>query len=178
MNKSPEPTEADIARAAVATAKEVYGGSDGRLTVAYYRRLQSFGPIGLVAMNLFRAHKTSSRAKVYRGRRFRSASYDVKNYSLEQLVVALQSATLTWGWQHDPATVNFEWVLYVDLPTGQCSFHSGVRLAGPEYLGRWDCQRLSGERILAFCDELLSIRPPGGLITEPEQQNFALDTIH
>jgi len=153
MNKAPEPTEQDIARAASAKAIDVFAASDGRLTVAYYRRLQAIGPMGIVALNLFRASKTSSRAKVYRGRRFRSASYDVKNYSLEQLCKVLQEVPeITWGWKEDPDTPGFEWVLYCELPNGQCSFHSPTRLSGPAFKGEWDGQHLSTERILEFVD--------------------------
>ena len=162
-NKAPEPTEQDIARANAASAREVFDGSDGRLTVAYYRRLQTAGAIGVVAMNLFRAQKTSTRAKVYRAKRFRHASYDVKNYSLDQLVKALQNLpTVTWGWGRDASTPGFEWVLYVELPqidreTKQVSFHSAQRLSGPNYDGAWDGERLSRERILAFCDDVLRV---------------------
>jgi hypothetical protein len=163
-SKAPEPTDADIARAAVAKAQEVYEGSDGRLTVAYYRRLQALGPMGVVAMNLFRAHKTSARAKVYRGRGYRAASYDTKNYSIEQLVAALAKVPeLSWGWAYDAAAVHFEHVLYVDLPQGQASFHCGTRLAGPAYAREWDGLRLSKERILAFCDNLLFVHQVDGL---------------
>lgn len=175
MSKAPEPTQADIARANLADAIEVFNGSDGRLTVAYYRRLQALGPMGCVAMNLFRAQKTSARAKAYTRRRFREASYDTKNYSLEQLVAALAlTPILNWGWDRDERAVHFEWVLYIDLPTGQVSFHSPVRLAGPKYQGKWDRQGMSQERILAFVDDIADSgrRPPGGQI----RPNIALDT--
>lgn len=45
----------------------VFEGSDGELTKTYYAELSKRGPIGEVAMNLFRAQKCSERAKVYRG---------------------------------------------------------------------------------------------------------------
>jgi hypothetical protein len=156
--KAPEPTEADIQRAAIATAREVYSASDGRLTVAFYRRLCARGTIGAIAMNLMRAQKTSSRAKAYRGRQYRNASYDTKNYSLVQLCSALSAdpCGLVWGWENDDATPGFPWVLYVDLPTGQVSFHSSDRGMGPIYLRPWDGVRgASEDRILAFCDSIL-----------------------
>jgi hypothetical protein len=157
MNKAPEPTEQDIARAASATAREVYDGSDGRLTVAYYRRLCAIGSIGVVAMNLFRAQKTSSRAKQYRGHQYRAASYDTKNYSLECLSKALLAMPdMMWGWKMDPNTPGYPWVLYVELPTGQCSFHSADRLKGPDFPLDWDGDKLSAQRILAFCDRVAS----------------------
>jgi hypothetical protein len=163
-NRAPEPSEADIARASVAKAREVFDASDGRLTVAYYRRLSSVAKLGCVAMNLFRAQKTSSRAKKYRGRRYRDASYDVKNYSLTCLVTALgECPEIKWGWSRDDGTPGFEWVLYVDLPQidtappKQASFHSAVRLAGPDYLEAWDGKHESEERILEFCDVILAV---------------------
>ena len=159
MNRAPEPTEYDVARASGAAAQEVFDGSDGRLTVAYYRRLQELGTVGIVAMNLFRAAKTSSRAKVYRGRQYRGASYDVKNYSLQCLTTALKDCPeIQWGWKEDPKSVNFEWVLYVALPQGQASFHASSRGSGPDFPGEWDGEHKSQERILQFCDELLRSR--------------------
>ena len=168
-SRAPEPTQDDINRASRATALEVFEGSDGALTVAYYRRLQGLGPAGKVAMNLFRAQKTSSRAKHYRGRQYRHASYDVKNYSLQQLCAELvnyngtaiflaEPSPLAWGWKRDPHTPGFEWVLYVVLPTGQVSFHSAVRGTGPEFSGDWDQSGASRDRILAWCDQLLQER--------------------
>ena len=57
-----------------------------------------------------------------------------------------------WGWKRDPKTPGYEWVLYVDLPTGQCSFHSADRLNGPDYQGDWDGIGMSQERICRYCD--------------------------
>lgn len=45
----------------------IYLGSDGDVTKALYDRLRGHGVAGIIATNLFRAHKTSSRAKKYRG---------------------------------------------------------------------------------------------------------------
>ena len=188
------PTDSDIARAAVARAREVFDASDGNLTAAYYRRLQGIGSLGVIAMNLFRASKTSNRAKMYRGHRYKRASYEVKNYSLHELCKALMccavcggeigympgacgagdvlahrsaaqfshAATLhlPFGWKHDSLTARYDWVLYVDLPNGQVSFHCNFspdwRL-GPEYTGEWDqaARGTSILRIVEFCDSLL-----------------------
>lgn len=49
----------------------IYDGSDGDATKALYERLAKLGAIGEIALNLFRAHKNSARAKVYRGGRGR-----------------------------------------------------------------------------------------------------------
>ncbi len=156
-SKAPEPTEYDIARAASATAREVFDGSDGRLTVAYYRRLCALGPIGVVAMNLFRAQKTSSRAKQYKGKQYRNASYDTKNYSLECLCAALLNIPdAIWGWKMDANTPGYPWVLYVETDCGQVSFHSASRLKGPDYPLDWDGERLSTQRVLSYCDRVAS----------------------
>ncbi len=151
--RAPEPTEGDLARAAKAKAREVFNGSDGALTVAYYRRLCAEGPNGVIAMNLFRASKTSARAKQYRGRQFRNASYDTKNYSLVQLCTALiNQRVYDWGWHRDDKTVGYPWVLYIDLPCGQASFHSSERLNGPDYHKPWRPGKGSDANVLAFCD--------------------------
>lgn len=148
-------------------AFEVYTGSDGVVTRAYYRELAQLGPIGLVALNLFRAQKCSTRAKVYRGGirgrgSFRSMAYERKTWSMEQLVEILQKHAnelhISWGWKIDPAVpfgLRSSWVLYVDLPQqGQVSFHSPTRFSGPDYPGDWDHQRASEVRILQFCDSV------------------------
>jgi hypothetical protein len=146
------------------TAHEIYHGSDGKATSAFYAELQRLGPIGVVAVNLMRAQKCSARAKVYRGGirgtgSYRSLAYGRKDWSLRNLCDALAQHAgelgLTWGWKHDPATPGYEWVLYVELPTGQCSFHAAVRYAGPDYAGEWDgMMGLSAERIIQFCEQV------------------------
>lgn len=48
-------------------------------------------------------------------------------------------------------------VLYVEIPTGQVSFHSPTRGNGPDYEGDWDgAQGVSGDRIVAAIDHLAS----------------------
>jgi hypothetical protein len=121
----------------------VFEGSDGEATRALYGRLEGHGPIGQVAMNLFRACKTSQRAKAYRGRRYRGAAYDTKQYSLDLLCAHLvdHAAAIgvsSWAWGLDPEQPVHRDVLYIDLPTGQVSFHTGQRGRGPDYPGAWD----------------------------------------
>ena len=144
-------------------ALTIYNGSDGAATTAYYNELSKRGPIGLVAVNLFRASKCSARAKVYRGGirgrgSFKSMAYERKNWSMSQLVAVLgkhaDALGITYGWKHDPAQAFHCWVLYVDLPQGQVSFHTASRGAGPNYAGEWDRSNASAERILAFCDQV------------------------
>lgn len=144
------------------TAEEVFNQTDGEVTKDYYAQLDSRGPAGQLATALFRAQKRSTAAKRYRGGKFRRAAYDVKNWSLSEVCRILSSGNLPdcrWGWKIDRAMEErgdpHHWVLYIDITSGQCSFHSSVHLEGPEYPGEWDGTRLSKERILAYCDEVM-----------------------
>jgi hypothetical protein len=144
-------------------AAVVYAGSSGDLTKAYYAQLAERGAIGFVAMNLFRAQKCSARAKLYRGGGFKDAAYERKNWSMGLLAHALAengaSLGITFGWKQDPAQAYHNWVMYIDLPPGQCSFHAATRGEGPDYAGEWDGQHLSAERILEFCDLVMGLEP-------------------
>lgn len=145
-------------------AIEIYQGSCGAATKAYYKELERLGPIGVLAMNLFRAQKCSARAKLYRGGirgrgSYKSMAYERKAWSMENLCSVLlehgAKLAIRWGWKQDPKVLFDEqesWVLYVDLPQGQVSFHNRVKYAGPLYAGDWDGFRASCDRILAFCD--------------------------
>lgn len=63
------------------------------------------------------------------------------------------------------------WVLYVDLPTGQVSFHAPERGAGPNYPGKWNGVRgVSGERIVCWCQSLI----PDWRYDKPIMDNAAL----
>ena len=147
-------------------AIEVFNQHNGDVTKAYYTELEALGPVGHIAVCLFRAQKRSSRAKDYTRGKYRRAAYDVKAWSMSELCAALSNPGLpitSWGWKQD-ATVVFgeepSWVLYVDLPTGQCSFHSPTRMADPDYPGEWDGTGKSAERIIAFCDQVQSAATP------------------
>lgn len=146
-------------------AREVYDGSNGDVTKAYYAELAERGALGEIAVNLFRAHKCSSRAKKYRGS-YKGMAYDRKNWSLAQLCMELRlyggrkrggDPNIEYGWKEDPGTPGYEWVLYVDLPQGQVSFHASARGEGPDYTGKWCGDHLSADRILAFCDNVMGI---------------------
>jgi hypothetical protein len=128
----------------------VYTGSDGDATKALYARLGAFGPAGAIAVELFRTQKASARAKVYRGGErgrgsYRRMAYDRKGWAMDNLVAALgehgHRLGIGWGWGEDPARDPHRHVLYVDLPTGQVSFHSAARRSGPDYAKSWDGQR-------------------------------------
>jgi hypothetical protein len=144
---------------------DVYAGSDAAATKALYTKLEICGPVGVVAMNLFKAQKASARAKEYqggiRGKSFSRMSYDRKAEALGNLCHILmqhwRELRLIWGWKRDPREGYATWVLYVELPQGQVSFHNTQRLTGPEYFGDWDKQYKSAERIMEFCSEVLRV---------------------
>lgn len=143
-----------------ATVLSIYEGSDGGATTALYEKLRPFGPAGAVAENLVRAQKSSARAKVYRGGSYRRAAYDRKEWSIGNLCAALSDHAaaigIVWGWGEDTAQPVHRFVLYVDLPTGQVSFHAGQRGTGPDYPGAWDgCRGASPARICRFTADLL-----------------------
>ena len=136
----------------------IYDGSDADRTGALYAELEAKGPIGVIATNLFRAQKASARAKAYRGRGYKGAAYDKKQWSMNNLCDALAAhgGGLRWGWGIDPVQAVHCHVLYVDLPTGQVSFHSGWRSLGPDYPGEWDGRRdASPDRIVRWVAQLL-----------------------
>lgn len=117
----------------------IYSASDGDATRQLYAQLEGLGTRGLVAINLLRAQKCSERAKVYLGRTFRSNAYDRKQWAMTNLCAILGTqGSLVWGWGEDPKQAYHRHVLYVDLPTGQVSFHTDQRGAGPAYPGAWD----------------------------------------
>ncbi len=139
----------------------VFEGSNGDATQRLYERLNALGPVGVVAVNLFRAQKSSTRAKVYRGRGYRGAAYGRKEWSIANLcaVLAEHGAALGigYGWKEDPKQPVYRQVLYVELPTGQVSFHAPERGAGPDYPGEWDGNRgASPARICRWVAGLLS----------------------
>ncbi len=138
----------------------IYQGSDGESTKALYTRLERLGCIDAIATNLFRAQKASERAKAYRGRRYKDAAYDKKQWSIDNLCAALiehaEAAGLTWGWGGDDKQPVHRHVVYIDLPTGQVSFHSPMRGAGPDYRGQWDgMPGQSPDRILRWIGRVL-----------------------
>lgn len=142
---------------ALARVLAVYQGSDGDATRALYAELEQFGPRGAPAVNLFRAQKNSERAKVYRGRGYRGAAYDRKQWAMDNLAQALAGDVLAWGWGEDPTQPFHKAVLYVDLPSGQVSFHCATRGAGPDYPGVWDRQvGQSPGRIYRFVADVLA----------------------
>ena len=144
-------------------ALEIYAGSNGDATKAMYAELETRGPVGVIALNLFRAQKCSARAKVYKGRRFKDDAYGRKNWSMGLLCRALKehsdSLGFAWGWKRDEAKDFHNWVLYIDIPTGQVSFHAELPLSGiaeyQKYSGEWDKTHDSASRIIRFVQDVL-----------------------
>lgn len=150
----------------LAMIQRIYHGSNGDATRMLYRDLEQFGPMGVIATNLFRACKCSERAKAYRkGPGHKTEAYARKDWSIQNLATALAASDahgLTWGWAIDDDLAArldpHHHILYVDLPTGQVSFHNGQRYAGPDYAGAWDGQaNVAAHRICRFVAELFKM---------------------
>jgi len=144
------------------SAKQVFDGSDGDATKAYYAKLNAIGPLGKVATAVFRAQKCSLRAKAYNKRAWKNDAYSRKQWSVDELEKILRlhqdELKINYGWKQDP-NVLFDggpsWVFYVDLPTGQVSFHCPNKGYGLTYSGEWDgIKGASTGRVLAFCDSV------------------------
>jgi hypothetical protein len=149
----------------LARVADIYDGSNGDATKALYAELEKLGPVGLVALNLFRAQKNSARAKVYRGGGYRGMAYDRKQWAMNNLAEILakhaEECRLRWGWGNDPAQPHHCAVLYIDLPTGQVSFHTEARGAGPDYPDAWDGARgTSPGRIWGSAASVIAIGGP------------------
>lgn len=150
---------------ALARVKMVYDGSSGDRTRQLYAELEAIGPIGVIGANVLRATKRSQRAKTYRGGRYRGAAYDVKNWAMEnldrELAVHGQTLNIEWGWEEDQKQEFHKWVLYIDIPTGQVSFHTAARGEGPYYADVWDGVRGIGAfRACRWCAQLLATPEP------------------
>lgn len=145
-------------------ALKIYEGSDGAATTALYERLVACGRIGEIAMNLFRAHKCSGRAKEY-SRRYKGDAYGRKVWSIGNAVSLLLAGSegLTFGWKKDPEEEFAPWVFYVDTTAGQISYHMTARGNGPDYPGEWDQQRGAGaSRICAWVQAILDAKEADG----------------
>jgi hypothetical protein len=136
------------------------------------RQLTACGPLGQVAAELVRIQKAGTQAGVYRGtaasgNSFRELALRRKREHLLKLVGLLGSMrpAPSWGWANDPLQPQARWVLCLDLPTGQVSFHSSERFEGPDYTRRRESDVSPREhRILAFCDALLSGTLPAAAV--------------
>jgi hypothetical protein len=78
-----------------------------------------------------------------------------------------QSLAIRWGWKQDPMQPYHSWVLYVDISTGQVSFHTTSRGAGPDYEWEWDnVKEATPGRIISWIDQLLTIPIPQGTVSD------------
>ena len=138
-----------------------YEESDAAFTRRILRQLEAKGIMGCIAAQLFRAQKSSSRAKEYRGE-YIGHAYARKGECLKRLCdLLVKQGDLSWGWGTDNQMNEFGpcCILYIDLPQGQVSFHNYERFAGPDYPHEWDNRQASAERILVFCEAVLSDAP-------------------
>ena len=139
------------------SCRKMFKTGSGDDVVAFTIELAKRGAAGAVACALFRAFNNSFRAK--KGRKQRRERYDRKGDALKSLCTSLVEFNprlhFKWGWGRDEGTRGYSDVLYVDIPTGQVSFHSAGRYQGPRYKGRWDGSKESRERIADWCDQLL-----------------------
>jgi hypothetical protein len=145
----------------------IYTGSDGVATKGLYDLLDQRGPKGELAHHLMRAMKTSERAKQYRGRdgqgrKYSQLSYGRKQDAIEKVAALLgqhaQRFGILWGWAEDTDQPYHRWILYVDLPTGQVSFHAAERGDGPTYTKPWDQKKRQGSiRICKFAAAVLEM---------------------
>lgn len=113
-------------------AELIFNGSDGGATRALYDELAALGPLGFVAIQLFRAQKSSARAKVYHRGRYSTLAYGRKNWSLEQLAALLTTTNAQgepWGGVRVGPPARDPWVLTVVLPDGH------VRVTTTDALG-------------------------------------------
>jgi hypothetical protein len=148
---------------ALVTVMSIYRDSDGEATKRLYQELHTHGAAGFVAVNLFRALKSSERAKLYRGHGYKSAAYDRKQWSIDNLaaclVVNAEALGIRWGWLEDPEQRKHNQAIYLELPNniGQVSFHTGLRTKGPDYDGVWDGARgQSPPRVCRYVVDVLN----------------------
>jgi len=119
--------------------KEIYYGSNGGQTRSLFTKLKKqHGQIGEVAILLFKAQKASMRAKESFGK-YRRYAYERKGVAISQLCRSLEKQSdIVWGWREDIDEPYAKWVLYLDLPTGQSSFHNTYRVGNNEYWTPWN----------------------------------------
>lgn len=152
----------------LAFAIRTYYASDAAATRALFDRLGMLGAPGALAVNLLRASKTSERAKKYRGGdrggSFRRQSYSTKEWAITNICKLLHAGAIPgirWGWGIDTALRDrcdpHHHVIYIEISTGQVSFHTGARGSGQDYPGAWDGVTGKGpDRILRFVGRLLA----------------------
>lgn len=136
----------------------IYQGSDGEATRALYRALEQFGPVGGIAVNapanvrnapscIAAAAATKPRPMIAR-----TGASATSRRALHSAPAAEVASGVVWGWAIDDALRAkgdpHHHILYIELSTGQVSFHTGSRGPGADYAGQWDGARgVAAERI-------------------------------
>lgn len=87
---------------------------------------------------------------------FTELAYEKKDECIELLCPLLEcdDGGMKWGWGRDDNQPFAKYVIYIELPCGQVSFHCLSRYEGPDFLGEWDGSHRSEERIIEFCDRV------------------------
>jgi len=139
------------------TTEQVTKARDADQTMEHCIELAWRGLRGALAVTLFQAQYASSAAKTSRkrGANKRYKRYERKGTALGYLSHWCSELEIIHGWKVDQSQPHYRDVLYVDLDTGQASFHSHKRLAGPDYQGEWDNRVPSFLRVCRFCDLVL-----------------------
>lgn len=148
------------------SAKEAFACRDASQTIEFQNELLRRGASGQLAYGLFRAQKRSSRAKDYR-HRLKQQSYAAKEqamvYTDRVLTDYSRFLGVHWGWQRDEKQAFHDWVLYVQLSHGQCSFHADRRMSDREFKGEWDQSKTSEQVVTDYCKFVMTLSPMRGL---------------
>jgi hypothetical protein len=132
--------------------------------------------LGQLALTLYEAQQASDRAKARaasglhfddyddrsrysaanyrRSRRAIDSDYWQKGLAIDKACELAPQAGVVFGWREDRTCKVAPWVVYFELPSGQVSFHSSQRGAGPDYAGAWDGTCATRTRIRALIDQL------------------------
>ena len=153
---------------------EIYNASDAVATKRLHNQLRANGADGGLAALMLIAQKASARAKKYRGKN-RQRSYDRKLQAMDNLCSHLTDTKYRWGWGTDPEA-SCNWVLYVELPgIGQVSWHSPIRLDGPDSSEKWDGTHNSELRIIKFARLLLLANQSKSQVIQNQNCSISLD---
>lgn len=138
------------------TAVQVFYQHSGDVTKAYYEQLAAHGPMGELAVALFRALKRSKKTTGIGFRRISRRKTEQYDYAeayewavneLIRVLVTNPPSKLPWGWRDS--------TLFVELPTGMVAFDCPEQGLAPFCPIRFEPPAESRDlRIIKFCDSL------------------------
>jgi hypothetical protein len=104
-------------------------------------------------------------------------AYQTKQWAMGNIATVLsghaEALGISWGWRQDPTQEYHDQVLYVDLPTGQVSFHTSARGVGPDYSGQWDRATGAGPgRVIRYAASVLA-GPTAAGVQQPNDRTAA-----